>query len=258
MFELLRSEDPDVVSLLESIGSSELKASYLPQISINTTNRVLEQVHSDDFIKQKSVEAELEVCNLLGINKIKNENEFSDSQLASVPNTTSSRVSQRLIKKRINGELKSYTKDAIRMSTKKENKKINLKRKRSVDEEPDENGSLFSNENSSDKHFKSVDNSVGYESDEHIYFNDDDDDNDDSNNENKKTSSFASYERNLDIKDEDSNDREFRQFVQNYNSNQSLMDKGNKSFDPNKKDANKEAATRFVQINANSIAWKIS
>ena len=249
MFELLRSEDPDVVSLLESIGSSELKASYLPQISINTTNRVLEQVQSDDFIKQKSAAAELEVCSLLGINKIKNENEFSDSQLASVPNTTSSRVSQRLIKKRINGELKSYTKDATRSSTKKENKKLNLKRKRSVDEEPDEHGSLFSNENSSDKHFKSVDNSVGYESDEHIYFHDDDDDDDDdddSNNANKKASSFDSYETNLDIKDEDSNDREFRQFVQNYNSNQSLMDKANKSFDPNKKDANKEAATRYV------------
>lgn len=223
LFEILRAEDPDVVSFIESLGNTEqvFKPSYLPQISFDSTNKVLGEVPTLD--QNDSNNKQYSVIDLK--NDLKQENQtpprdsIEEIQPVAESEVTPSRVSLRLIKRRSANKNK-----VLPMKPKKEPKRLtNLsKRKRSDDESLSEHGSLSFNDNSNDN-MKSVDNSVGYESDEHIYFDDDD---------------FNSQ------LNENSNEREFQNFVFNYNKqNQSNLTRI--QLDPAKKDANKEAATRY-------------
>lgn len=212
IFEFLRSEDPDVVSLIESLSNSEQtsKPKYLPQISVNTANNILNEATNYDGNQQENSPQ----YSLVHLDDTTVKQEASSPINKLSDNLTPSRVSQRLIKRRAANKEKAFTPRA-----KKEPKRLNTlpkTRKTSIDED---NRSLFSNENSNDNHtYKSIDNSVGYESDEHIYFDDDD---------------F------MPSLNENSNERDYQNFVLNYNS-------GIKpEQEPTKKDANKEAATRY-------------
>lgn len=232
LFEFLRSEDPDVLSLLESLNNSDFQQpAYLPQISINTTNQILNEeiVHTtpNPNIANETEKPQLRKFSL-DDTCFKQEVESPPAQEPQ-SDLTPSRVSLRLINRRGDGNLRLYKKNqdmvvATRSKVKKEPKRLgnSAKRKTSIDDERD---SLFSNENSNDNNtYKSVDNSVGYESDEHIYFDDDD------------------FTPNLC---ENSNEREFQEFVFNYNQNNIRANKSLDQADPTKKDANKEAATRY-------------
>lgn len=147
-------------------------------------------------------------------------------------NIVPSRVSLRLIKRKSGRANKADQMDKIiTAKPKKEPKRLvtNLaKRNRLIHEDIDESGSLCSND-SNEHAYKSIDNSVGYESDECIYFDDDD---------------FASNNN------ENSNERDFQKFVLNYKHpkdrlNTSISSIDDIKHDPAKKDANKEAATRY-------------
>jgi len=195
-----------------------VKPAYLPQISVNTTNQVL-----NNEIFQPEAQHQLSIFNLTD-DCLKQEVKSPEIPTTNLPaaDITPSRVSLRLIKRRNNGNLRLFSE---MVKPKKEPKRLNgplKQRKRSIDEEDiDENGSLFSNENSNDNStYKSVDNSISYDSDEHIYFDDEDFNPDHCDN---------------------SNERDFQEFVLNYNQ----KNKRDEQLDPTKKDANKEAATRY-------------
>lgn len=224
LFEFLRTEDPDVQSLLDSLsGNSEFKANFLPQISVNTTNKVLDEVTSNQGVEEagynkKKDKTQYSIINLENV--LKREVQSPPSQELEIDisdSVTPSRVSSR-IKKR-NTKFIHVKEKVITTLPKKEPKRLNSNgtKQRKVSVDIDESGSLFSNENSSDNNTYKA-NSIDYESDEHIYFDDDD---------------FAPHSN------EDSNEREFQQFVMNYNQEHKLQ------LDPTKKDANKEAATRY-------------
>lgn len=221
LFEFLRSEDPDVASLLDSLNNSDFNANYLPQISVNTTNKVLDDV----VLENEPQVPKKEIYNIVTLNNDDMKREVVTPPVAeSLPeaNIIPSRVSLRLIKRKSGRGNKSD--QIITTKPKKEPKRLvsNLtKRNRSIHEDIDESGSLCSND-SNEIAYKSIDTSVGYESDEHIYFDDDD---------------FASNNN------ENSNERDFQKFVLNYkNPKNSIEDI---KLEPGKKDANKEAATRY-------------
>jgi len=204
-----------------------VKPAYLPQISVNTTTQVLSQennINSTSCLNQPEAQQQLSIFNLTD-DCLKQEVKSPQSPARNPPvaDVTPSRVSLRLIKRRHNGDVRMFS-DMIK--PKKEPKRLNgplKQRKRSIDEEDeiDERGSLFSSENSSDNTtYKSIDNSIGYDSDEHIYFDDDD---------------FNPAHC------DNSNERDFQEFVLNYNQKNKTIDQ----LDPTKKDANKEAATRY-------------
>lgn len=227
IFEFLRSEDPDVVSLIESLSNSEsvIKPNFLPQISVNTTNSVLNSTETTYEASNDEKPQQYSIVHLTDTTTVKQEVHSPpqpDHKTISGNEIVPSRVSQRLIKRR--GTKPKVIKEKTIITTtrsKKEPKRLNSlpkTRKASIDED---SGSLFSNENSNDNNaFKSID-SVGYESDEHIYFDDDD---------------FTP------AANENSNEREFQEFVLNYNHQNADI---RIQLDPTKKDANKEAATRY-------------
>lgn len=241
LFEFLRSEDPEVISLLESLNNSDLvKPVYLPQISVNTTNQVLDHVNNYNQPEQQ----QLSIFNLTDECLLKQEAHSpptaDESNKQELP--AASRVSLRLIKRRKNSNL--FTN--LLVKPKKEPKRLNggmlnkqHERKRSIgDDDIDESGSLCSNENSSDNAtYKSIDGSIG---DDHIYFDDDDDDF-------SPKRDRINYRALSPEQCENSNEREFQEFVLNYNQqkNNGLENNSNDQLDPTKKDANKEAATRY-------------
>jgi hypothetical protein len=244
LFEFLRSEDPEVISLLESLDNSDLitKPRYLPQISINTTNQVLDHIQPTNSYSNQT-QQQLSIFNLTNDSQFKQEvrspvSEVNEQVQQEQSNLPASRVSLRLIKRRNNNTNNIIFTDLVK--PKKEPKRLK-KRNRSIDEEEDESGSLFSshsNENSSDNttyNSSKIENSIGYDSDEHIYFDDDD---------------FSPAGGQNLITEEDSNEREFQEFVLNYKQNQ--KNRNGDDLDhlcevdgTVKKDANKEAATRY-------------
>lgn len=233
LFEILRSEDPDVVSLIESLSNSDptFRPDYLPQVSVNTTNKILNE--SAPVPVQPQVEQEPTKFSIVSLDDVFKKESYTpppqNQPTQSNASVTPSRVSLRLIKRRNNGQLNKKNKDImVTTKPKRELKRLgNHKRKISVDEDGSESGSVFSIDSSSDHNMFKSNNSVGYESDEHIYFDDDD---------------FTSIDHN-----ENSNEREFQQFVLNYNQQKKdlKMKLEMQMNDPTKKDANKEAATRY-------------
>lgn len=168
LFEILRSEDPDVVSLIESLSNADptFRPEYLPQVSVNTTNKILND--SASLPVQPQVEQQPTKFSIVSLDDVfKKESSTpppENEPTQSNANVTPSRVSLRLIKRRNNGQLNKNNKDiVVTTKPKRELKRLaNHKRKRSVDEDGSESGSVFSNDSSSDNNtFKSIDNSVG-------------------------------------------------------------------------------------------------
>lgn len=238
LFEFLRSEDPEVMSLLESLNNSDLiqpqkQPVYLPQISINTTNQVLDDVNNSST----QADPQLSIFNLTN-DHLKQEvlSPPSQPEVIQPEVPAASRVSLRLIKRRNNHNSSNANLFTDLVRPKKEPKRLK-KRNRSIDDrtDVDEGGSLFSNsnENSSDNNSTYNSKSMGYESDEHIYFEDDD---------------FSPSA--CQLLEENSNEREFQEFVLNYNEQRNVNGLGDGldviELDGTvKKDANKEAATRY-------------
>ncbi len=117
-----------------------------------------------------------------------------------------------------------------------------MKRKRSLDDDDysnynsSESDSIDLNKNTNGRISKKFalkhnDNSVDFESDDHIYYDDDEDENDEVNDNDY----FHS--------DDDENEKDFKNYVRDYNLSNGY--RTGQRNDPNKKESNKEAATRY-------------
>ena len=95
IFDMLQSEDPEMTSLLESINNGDI-IGYLPQISVNSTNKILDNaagtsssiqrnassnsistlIKLDELIdnNQESSDSFKDICDLLALNKSDLEN----------------------------------------------------------------------------------------------------------------------------------------------------------------------------------------
>ena len=160
LFEILRSEDPDVVSLIESLSNgSDPKTfflDFLPQVSVNTANKILNETAQQT--QQEPQPTKFSIVSL--------DDGFKKESVTPPPANSQqlvpSRVSQRLIKRRGNGQLGKKKDVMLTTKPKREMKRLNHKRKRSVDEDGSESGSVFSTDSSNDNNtFKSIDTSVG-------------------------------------------------------------------------------------------------
>lgn len=242
IFDILPQDDPEVVSLLAHLNQSDFAVEFLPQISFNTYSKLL-----DEQIELTKEESENKASSVFQIVQLKNECETPEQQASPVPvdsvseqSGMSVRTSQRLMNKK---DTKwSRNEGLVPKSSKKgkkhETRSTALKRKRSQDDDDDsynssENDSIDYNKNSSKRFVtKHNDNSVDFESDDHIYYDDDDDD--------------EIHENDNDYfhSDDDDNEKDFKNYVRNYN----LMNRGRTGgnrIDPTKKESNKEAATRY-------------
>lgn len=167
LFEILRSEDPDVVSLIESLSNSDpnFRPDYLPQVSVNTTNKILNE--SAPVPVQPQVEQEPTKFSIVSLDDVFKKESYTpppqNDSTQSNANVTPSRVSLRLIKRRNNGQLNKNNKDImVTTKPKRELKRLgNHKRKISVDEDGSESGSVFSVDSSSDHNMFKSNNSVG-------------------------------------------------------------------------------------------------
>ncbi|CAF1098013.1 unnamed protein product [Brachionus calyciflorus] len=126
IFDILQQQDPDIVRLLESV-SSDTTPNYLPQISINTTTRVLDDFENKETSQIVSLAESND--NLEENNDIKNVNPVTLTP-------TPSRVSMRLIKKKkpFSDEIYDEPKKARKTPIKAQKAQ---KRKRSIDDEED-------------------------------------------------------------------------------------------------------------------------
>ena len=255
ILELLQ-EDPDMLRLLESVNGDA--TNYLPQISLNSASKILDNIDLTQNLTEASLMSESSsfrnLCDLLSINNINNSH-LSDAENKTHPKIKSSpltppispplvpeqtilqlnptpRVSMRLIKK------KSCNEDSSSSMINKSNKRSNnstskkagggLKRKRNY-ENNDQDSDNESELNQSDNNLlTSNPNSTNNSSNENsIDFS-----NEDSN------SDYIYYNNNDDddfLNDEyDGNERKQRR-----------MSTDTSSEDPLKKESNKEAATRY-------------
>lgn len=237
LFGIMPSDDPEVASLLETLNQSGFAVDFLPQISINTANKVLDgsientEENTEEFYQIVQLKAECATP------------EQPASPVSSTPTSLiTTRSSQRLMKKK---DIKWSRNEglSLKKNTKKDTKLARtntLKRKRSLDDDDysnynsSESDSMDFSKNisgSSSKKFvtKHNDNSVDFESDDHIYY---DDDEDDEVNENDYFHS-----------DDEENEQDFKNYVRDYN----MANRGRavQRNDPNKKESNKEAATRY-------------
>jgi len=242
LFDILPSDDPEVASLLESFNQSDFAVNFLPQISINTASKLLD----DDAVADKKDENE----EIYQIVQLKTECETPE-QPASPASTTpvssaSTRTSQRLMNKKPirwsrNEDPSAPSRRRNKKTTKSESRGTPLKRKRSLDDD-DDNDSNYNSSESDSIDFKKVnapsnkrfvakhnDNSVDFESDDHIYYDDDDEVNEDNDY-------FHS--------DDDENEKDFKEYVREYNLAKHGRSTGQR-IDPTKKESNKEAATRY-------------
>jgi hypothetical protein len=236
------SDDSEVASLLETLNQSGFAIDFLPQISINTASKVL-----DDGSIENMKENTEEVYQIVQLKAECATPEQPASPVSTTPTSLiTTRSSQRLMKKkdtkwsRNEGvTLKKNTKKGTNL-TRRTN---TLKRKRSLDDDDysnynsSESDSIDFNKNisgrSCSKKFvtKHNDNSVDFESDDHIYY---DDDEDDEVNENDYFHS-----------DDDENEKDFKNYVRDYNMANGGQRAIQQRNDPNKKESNKEAATRY-------------
>lgn len=241
LFEILRADDPEIVSLLESIDKSDIQIGFLPQISVNTASKLLDEQPAEALDNTIKPDANIHY------QTVQLKTEIPDD--VSSPQT---RTSQRLLKKKEKNikiepsDSKPKATTNKRVSKIKPENRLNLKRKRSIDDDDDSNCNsseidsvdFNSSQNSttsstSNKYMmtKHNDNSIDFESDDHIYYDDDDDDDEEHtlNNEN-------------DFFDDEDQDKEFKDYVRNY----SMTSRNRaKKLDPTKKESNKEAATRY-------------
>jgi hypothetical protein len=231
------SNDPEVASLLETLNQSGFVVDFLPQISINTTNKILEG--SIENTKE-------EVEGIYQIVQLKTECETPEPP--SSPDSTflvSTRSSQRLLNKRDTKWSRNEgltLKQNKKKGSKHEKRANTLKRKRSLDDDDysnynsSESDSIDLNKNTNGRISKKFalkhnDNSVDFESDDHIYYDDDEDENDEVNDNDY----FHS--------DDDENEKDFKNYVRDYNLSNGY--RTGQRNDPNKKESNKEAATRY-------------
>lgn len=230
MFEILQADDPEVVSLLETLNRSDFQLDFLPQISINTASKVLEDTEQETRPKFENNQTDEQLYQTI---QLKTECESPDEAMNPnmVQNQASTRASLRLLTKKDRKNTKNETNKSKKGTNKIKSERIlnTLKRKRSFD---DDDSSYNSSENDSvdyNKHYLVAkhDNSVDFESDEHIYYDDDDDE-------------VASNE-NAFYNSDDDEDQEFKNYVRSYN----LSNRNRKKMDPTKKESNKEAATRY-------------
>lgn len=206
IFELLQAEDPEMARLLESVGNND-SIGYLPQISINSTKKILEKINETDSFN--------ELSDLLSLNQtedLSNETLMLKSTPPSpplTPPTGSSRVSMRLIKKRTN--VKNET--TVEKEVDKKKARGCSKRKRSIDED---------DEDMSRNLMASNENSVDLDNMNDTFYNDED------------SNSMNSFE---DSK------QGFDDYLRKLGSRSKRLD--SKELDPMKKESNKEAANRY-------------
>ncbi len=237
MFQILREDDPEVVQLLETLNGSDFAIDFLPQLSLNTAAKVLDESIESVTERLQTDSEQLQDDQLqqpaVTYQTIQLKTEFNEDEIIQTNQMIkSTRSSQRLlVKKEKRQKYKSTAGNSGGSRIKK--------RKRSIDDEDDL--SLNSSENdfiaaaSSDhKQVKRIaTNSVDFETDEHIYCDDDEDE--DENEEINSTDYFSN--------DDDDGEKDFKNYVRNYNLVQ--KSKINNKHDPNKKESNKEAATRY-------------
>lgn len=253
ILDLLQNEDPEMANLLETVNNNEytneqpaLPVQYLPQISVNSTARILDnaimpmnnetQLDLNFKLNKNSDDQFSEICDLLSINKnnelvLKKENEkflpptppltppSSQTQSNSIP----SRTSQRLAKK--NTTTKSFSEDMFKPSSNMLNKMDKKsKRKRSVDEDDDDDSDRLLSTGNDD----SVDSDNAFSSDLSC---------------NMSENSYDGMNTN-----ENSNDREFKEYVRRFQQENNLnlrRGRNGNQAGPVKKESNKEAATKY-------------
>lgn len=240
MFQILREDDPEVVQLLETLNGSDFAIDFLPQLSLNTAAKVLdESIESvTDRLQTDSeqLQEEQQLQPAVAYQTIQLKTEFNEDEIIQTNQMIkSTRSSQRLLVKK--EKRKNYKSTASNGGGGSSRIK---KRKRSIDDEDDlslnssENDFIAAAATSDHKQVKRiVTNSVDFETDEHIYCDDDDDE--DENEEINSTDYFSN--------DDDDGEKDFKNYVRNYNLVQKT--KLNNKHDPNKKESNKEAATRY-------------
>jgi len=283
IFDLLQSEERlEMASLLEAVNNSVDFISYLPQISVNSANKILEnfEMNSKKEEPSTSIQDELivvsnenmssidqfsQMCDLFSIDRdIKVESTPTEANKSSAQDLKPARTSVRLASRKSNKNLSDifeYTQfKAVEKRAPKSYSLDNKKRKRSLDSDDyeqnlsanSENTSVIeSNENSLDSsglndstflNRKSLNKKSSKRFNQSVEEN--------SNN----SSSFEDDEFLTNI-DENSNDREFINYVRRYERESSmsvkrqkrlLSDLDSESFtNPIKKESNKEAATRY-------------
>ena len=273
IFDLLQSEDRlEMTSLLEAVNNSVDFVSYLPQISVNSANKILENVELDTPVEQECVQEEFflnsnndngsidqfsQLCDLFSINQeIKAETPPLDSSNPQTNQLKPARSSVRLASKKPNlnsNEIYEFTQ--IKPANKRSPKSYlgeNKKRKRSIDSDEyalnlgavSENASVIeSNENSLDSSGLNESNSLSNKR-RYSKFNE-------SQGENSNNSSSFEDDDFMGNGDENSNDREFKNYVRRYERETALNEKRGKTRfslldeNPVKKESNKEAATRY-------------
>jgi len=252
IFELLRSEDPEIASLLEHINPETI-GTYLPQISINSANRILDNppidlssiqfsnqttgsiIKLDDIDPSSTDMHDLLVLGNSAANNLTKQNVVKKilppSPPLTPPTAAPARVSMRLMKKReTNAE---FTTNRISNNDNK-NKKASkrcLKRKRSIDEDEfEENHSM-----STDNNLLSNENSIDFDSIYSAPIQEQDETNE---------HDFLGFES--------SNECDFKEYVRRSRGltetdSPSSRNKRSDSteLNPIKKECNKEAATRY-------------
>jgi hypothetical protein len=280
IFDLLQSEERlEMASLLEAVNNSVDFISYLPQISVNSANKILENFEMNSKKEEPSIQDELivvsnenmssidqfsQMCDLFSIERdIKVESTSIETNKSSAQDLKPARTSVRLASRKSNTNLNDafeYTQfKSVDKRAPKSYSLENKKRKRSLDSDDYEqnlsansentsviesnensldssglNDSTFMNRKSLKKSSKRFNQSVEENSNNSSSFEDDD------------------FMTNMD---ENSNDREFINYVRRYERESSMNAKRQKrllsdfeseSFtNPIKKESNKEAATRY-------------
>jgi hypothetical protein len=245
IFDFLQAEDPEMINLLESVEKSsstnnfENKIPYLAQISLNSTNNILESVTNsvqnesdteaifkiDEILESKPVFSEQfkELCDLLTLNK--HETTCEKKSLTpltpplSPPSDRPSRVSMRLIDKKkssVNTTIDMVQPLNVYNKITRKRKRNYLKHIKSTDDEDEE-------------HFKTTitNGENTYHTNDHIYFNEYEDEENQSSNDSNSTF------KTIYLKVDDFSEKDFKV------ANRKRIKKHIK------KESNKEAATRY-------------
>lgn len=286
IFDLLQSEERlEMASLLEAVNNSVDFISYLPQISVNSANKILENVEINTRKEEQtsSIQDELiiesnndmgsldqfsQLCDLFSIGRdlkteptsIETNRSLSSSATSQEPKPA--RASTRLASRKSNNNLnEAFEYTQLKPLSKRASKSYLLdskKRKRSLDSDEYEHHLSANSESTSviESNDNSYDSSGFNEStflDRKVLkkaskFNE-------SLEENSNNSSSYEDDDFMEHMDENSNDREFKNYVRRYERESSMNVKRQKrlfsdieteSFtNPIKKESNKEAATRY-------------
>ena len=281
IFDLLQSDERlEMASLLEAVNNSVDFISYLPQISVNSANKILEnvEINTRKEDQSSSIQEELiiesnndmgsidqfsQLCDLFSIGRdLKVEPTSVETSKLISQELKPARTSTRLATRKSNNNLnEAFEYTQFKATGKRASKNYSLenkKRKRSLDSDEYEQNLSANSESTSviESNDNSFDSSGFNESTflnrkvlkKASKFNE-------SVEENSNNSSSYEDDDFLENMDENSNDREFKNYVRRYERESSMNVKRQKrlfsdleseSFtNPIKKESNKEAATRY-------------